>query len=278
MASSSRAPCVDDFSSFVNAEFDRYKLATRQAVSEMLVHIMKTSRFTEKVVLDDFDNELPENRVDPQQQSMGTSAMHAIAKCKENTEKLSRYSTEEDTATLQFKKPFKCFQIESANMMPKAFKDAQTKVLATAPIELTAMRWRDESELLDLGTELVGPRGKIIMKVEHVLSIKDFLMKELPKNRLCCRTHFGKCFAKVLKGKMKKHCHDTGVRKHLKRTNHCLGFAYMEEDRPFMSQVLEELIQDMALENHHEAHKIKDKKKQLQEFAISDDEMETQGE
>ena len=80
MASSSRTPCVDDFSSFVNAEFDRYKQATRQAVSEMLVHIMETSRITEKVVLADFDNELPENRVDPQQQSMGYIAIKAIDK------------------------------------------------------------------------------------------------------------------------------------------------------------------------------------------------------
>ena len=112
------------------------------------------------------------------------------------------------------------------------------------------------------------------MKDKQVISIKEFLMKELPKNRRCCRTHFSKCFAKVLKTKMKKLCRDTHVRKYLKRTNNCLGFAYMEEDRPFMREVLDVLIQAKVLENHHVKHLKKDKKKQLQGVVNNDDEIE----
>ena len=274
MSSSSHTPCMEDFSSFVNAEFDRYRKASEQAMSEMLEHSIDVSRITEKVVLTDSDNKLPENRVDPQQERSGFAARKAIEECNKNTPMWSTYSAEEDNETAHFKRLFKCFQIESVKMMRKALEDAELKAQATAQIEVTSMRWRDESELLSLGEELKGPTGKRVMKDKKLLPIKDFLMKELPKNRRCCRTHFSKCFAKELKDQMKHHCRITGGQKYLKRTNHCLGFAYMEEDRPFMRQVLKDLIQDRALDNHHEKHIEKDAKKQLQGFISSEDEME----
>ena len=81
-----------------------------------------------------------------------------------------------------------------------------------------------------MADELVGPGGKETWEKEGLL-VSDFL-KEIGSH---IRPPY---FASELKKRKKAQCKETGKRAYLKTQNHCLGFAYMKEDRLLMQELV----------------------------------------
>ena len=133
----------------------------------------------------------------------------------------------------------------------KALTTMMDEARKTARIEVVFNPVCEDPELEELGHKLEGEEGKRIIQEKGFMPITHFLKVAL-QAQSCCKGSFTHYFTREMKARKIRECREQNTKVYLKKEFGMWRPAYMQDDRPLMETVFDEMQDKLA--SIHERH------------------------
>jgi len=135
----------------------------------------------------------------------------------------------------------------------KALTAMMDEARKTARIEVVFNPICEDPELEEIGHKLEGEEGKRIIQERGILPISHFLKVALQAQQ-CCKGSFTHYFTREIKARKIRECSESDTKVYLKKEFAMWRPAYMNDDRPLMEAVFDEMQGKLASIHAHHAN------------------------